>query len=148
MLLKMLPEQIERQWPTIAFGIEQSLPAFVGLTRHKMNAVLQELLAGDMHAWIVSDPKRQGVEKFAGIVITAFNEDKALEIKDLMIYALYNYRAERFSDLLVLDGFRALQKFAASNGCSRITAYTDSESLLDRAEEVGAKVTSFISMEV
>jgi|TARA_Y100000296_G_scaffold87435_1_gene133821 hypothetical protein len=139
MLVKVLPNQVCDHWDVVSYGIQQSLPPITIESPRRMNNILESLLLGRMVLWI-------GVEdnKVQGLLVTAFSYDKNSDVQDLLIYSIYGF--EDLSTKLVVDGMDTLKKFAVSNGCKRITAYSKIKAVIDMMKRFGSEEYSYLSI--
>lgn len=142
MLLKMYPEQIVKHWDVIKFGIEESLPPVVGQADDRMSNILFSILTNALQCWISYDSKGG---KLNALLLTSITNEPISKTKSLTIYCLYGF--ELINDFSWKEGFEALQKFARSNNCDRITAYTNIEKIKKMARSFnGSSEYSFISI--
>lgn len=136
MLTKLMPDQIANLWNIIKYAVEESLPPIANESSNKMNNILTALLCGNALCW-VSYTKSEGESKFEGLVITKITYDDISNTKSLLIYCLYGF--EVASKRSWTDGMKALVKFAASQGCSNITAYSEDPSIISLVERLGGE---------
>lgn len=130
MLIKLLPEQIIKEWNVIKYAIEASTYERVFDTSEAVRNHLREALLGVMHIWAIVQE-----EQFVGIGVTRFSTDGTLGVKRLEIYSLYSY--ENVSMVTWATCFVALKRFAKANGCKHIIALTDQARVLEMAEKMG-----------
>lgn len=145
MLTKLLPEQISKFWPVIKYAVEESLPPTVGEHPDKMNRILSSTLSATTEVWAMYE---KGSEvKLEAIVLTRLILDDASGTRSLLIYCLYGYN--EISEDEWKDGLMALVKYAKSNKCSRIVAYSSIPHLISMADKFGADTEyTFISFDL
>ena len=119
MLLRLLPEQVSRQWeqlwPSIEFTLPEPVPQQAG-TR-----ILQAILAGIMTCWVVVDEGDMNA-----VIVTSFVTDPA-GTRSLLIYSLYGY--DMVKTELWKSSLHGLRRWAESKGCTEIIAYTDKDNV-------------------
>ena len=136
MLTRLLPEQVSKLWDIIKYAIEQSLPPIVGEHPDKMNRILSSLLSNKTQCW-ASYTRNEDKATFEGIVLTQLLYDDASFTKNLLLYCLYGYTdVDRQS---WFKGIKALAKYAKSQGCSQIIAYTDVPYMIEKCRELGGE---------
>ena len=67
MLLKLLPEQVAKNWETFKDAIEASLPPVVGQASDRMNNILKSVLIGKVESWI-SFQEEEGLKKIDALM--------------------------------------------------------------------------------
>ena len=134
MVNAMLPEQISAFWDVIKYGIERSLPPFVGDHPDKMNRILSALLSGKLICWAAYQVDGDN-RKFEGILITEILHDKASDTKNLLIYCAYGY--EHGTPERWLYGLKVILKYAKSKGCTNVVAYTTIPYMVNLAKSMG-----------
>lgn len=146
MLTKLLPDQVSKFWDVISYAMEQSLPPTVGENPDKMNNILMATLSGKLDIW-ASYKKVDKVNKFEGILATRIIYDDVTCMNNLLIYAIYGY--DLVSKTSWLEGLKTITKYAKSQGCSLIVAYTNSEKVIKVVNSLGGDTSfSFISFRV
>ncbi len=140
-LVKLLPDQITRNWDTIGYAIEISLPPTAVKSDETMNNILMALLDGRIDCWIsLNEDGRIG-----GVISTVVMYDDIVGVKNLLIYSLFAF--EWADENAWLDGLEALKKYAIGKGCSRITGYTEFDSIIERVKSMGGEAKQmFISL--
>lgn len=133
MLLLLLPQQVSERWDVIKLAIEGALPPTELSSPDVMNKILMDLLNGKMQCW-ASYQKESGKTILDGIVVTEIEESRG-GLKSLLIYSVYSFK--QVSEESWLEGIEALRKFAKASGCSRVTAYTSVDYMVDMAEKLG-----------
>ena len=134
MLVRLLPEQITNFWEIIKESIELSLPPVVGDNADRMKNIMVSLLSGTMDCW-ASFTLEDGNTNINGIVVTTIIEDTNSGTKDLLIYSVYGITSITKDSWA--DGQVVLAKWGKENGCSRITGYTDVESIITAVKRLG-----------
>ena len=144
MLTKLLPDQIAKFWDVIKYAIEDSIPPIATWTPNMTNKVLSSLLCGKAHCWI-SYTLEEEQRKLEGVVITKILLDDISDTRNLLIYCLCGY--DGFQKDSWLKGFKSLVKFAASQNCKCIVAYTDIPSIINMTKKLGGEASqTFISL--
>ena len=145
MLLQIMPEQVIEFRPLIEQAIEEAIPPIEGESPQKVNNIITKLLAGELVGWIIYRQLDSGRKKSIGFMITSIVYDDVTETKSLMIYCLYVYERSVVNDWI--EGFEALEKYARSRGCVRVTGMIMEEALLRRVYMLGGGVKyHFISI--
>ena len=139
MLVRVLPNQVCDHWDVVSYGIQQSLPPITLESPRRMNNILESLLLGRMDLWIGLEE-----DKVRGLVVTAFSYDKNSDVQDLLIYSIYGF--EDLSTELIMEGMKTLKKFAVSNGCKRVTAYSKVEAVINMMKRFGSEEYSYLSI--
>ena len=102
--------------------------------------VLLELHAGSMQLWVSCDEKHRDI--FYYLCLTHLQIDSFTKQKTLLIFALV--RAEEVEvekiDQLWTEAFRKITRFASSNNCSGITAFTDLDHMVKKAKSLSDKI--------
>jgi len=139
----MLPDQIASQWDILKPAIEASLPSNTVGSEVGMNNLLKSLVSGKMHCWILTDVDES--EPYA-LATTSFLVDPIGAVS-LFVYSLYGYKPIPMD--LWIEGFKGLQKWASSKGCSNVLAFTDNKRVMDIVENIGGNVQQVVvSLEV
>jgi hypothetical protein len=145
MLTKLLPDQISKHWTIIKYAIQQSLPPTVGQNPDRLNRILSSALSSKIEVW--ASYIRGEENKFEGIVLTKLLYDDSSETRNLLIYCLYGYGEVAESSWL--GGLEAILKYAKSQNCQQIIAYSDSPYIIDIVEKLGGDVSfRFLSFNV
>lgn len=144
MLTRLLPDQVSKFWDIIRYAIEQSLPPIAGEDPDKMKKILMSLLSSKSQCWAsydVNEDKRT----LEAIVITRIFYDDASDTKSLLIYCLYGYGHIRQSSFT--NALKALVKFAKSESCERVIAYTNEPGVVNLVNRLGGDTSyTFISI--
>jgi hypothetical protein len=130
MLVQLLPEQISTYWPIVRYSIESSMPPTV-LGAVDMNTILQNIMAGSIQVWASVSQ-----EKVVAIITTTIVTDIGATTSDLLIYSLYG-TGDIIGKENWKDGFDTLRKYALGKGCTRVTAYTQSDVIKKLAKWFG-----------
>ena len=130
MLVKLLPDQVAKNWPAIRKVIEIALPPISKGAEDRMNKVLEAIINNHAHCWFSYNKN----EQLDGVMVTSFLSDEITGIQNLLIFSVYSLNIERRS---WLEGIRTLIKFAKGNGCSQIVAYTNIDSIIKFVEHLG-----------
>jgi hypothetical protein len=144
MLLKLLPEQVAKNWETFKDAIEASLPPVVGQASDRMNNILKSALIGKVECW-VSFQNEDGLRKIDALILTTFTGDDISGTKNLLIYTFYGYG--ELSQKSWEEGCVAIFKYAKSRGCCRVIAYSDKDSIISGIKRMGGNTDyTFISV--
>lgn len=133
MLIKLLPEQVARNWEAVRYSIEQSTESLPGENVDRFANVLEEVFLNKMHVWL-SVNERKVVE---GVVTTRLQKDQVSGTRTLFIYSVYGYVDVSYKSWA--EGFKSLCKFAEAERCSYISAMTANDSLVRLAERLGGR---------
>ncbi len=146
MLVKLLPDQVSEHWDEISLAIRQALPPFVANSDRSMVNILKAILGGDMQCWILYSSDGAGGSIYA-VMTTKVEIDEISNTKCLLIYSFY--ASKPLTNQLVISGFETLKKFASSEGCHKIIAYTNIPKMERLWESLGGvTITRFLEMEV
>lgn len=125
MIIKLLPEDIERYEKAILLTLRKAVPNSEGDLLQIYNNTLEGLFSHRCQAWIVVD-KDGEIPK--ALCITSFIEDVFTGIKSLLIYALYADSELSFDEYS--EGFQVFKDFAKFHKCKKILSYTDKKELV------------------
>ena len=145
MITRLLPDQVSEHWDVIKYAVEKSLPPLV--TRHSdsMNRILSSLLSGKTGCWASYERKEEG-SNLNGIILTKIIFDDASYTKNLLLYSVYAYT--KVKEVFWMEGFAFMSKYAKSQGCDRLIAYTDVPYLIEMAKQYNADMQTFISFNI
>lgn len=130
MLIKLLPEQVIKEWEVIKHAIKQANHERMFDTSEAVKDHLRQIILGEMQVWaLVSD------DEFAGVAVTRFSRDRGMGNKRLEIYSLYAFKS--VSLRAWATAFVVLKRFAQANSCSHIMALSDNEDVLSLADRMG-----------
>ena len=146
MLIKLLPENITKNWDTIKYAIEHSLPPMAGEGIDKMNRIFEALLAGSLECWAAYRYEESGVKIF-GIATTQLLYEPNSDVYNLLIYSTYSFRL--VSEEEWLDSYNTLAEYARSLNCKGLIAYTKEARVLEIVEKIGGTAeTRFLSLPI
>ena len=147
MLVRLTPDQVSDFWAVLEGYIEGALPPVVGDNQDRMKNILVSVLSGTMDCWAsFSRDKSTGIS-VNGVVVTTIIHEENSGTKDLMIYAVYGI--ESMLRGTWEEGYAALAKWAKVNGCSRITGYTNVDSIIRTVRRFGGTADqTFITVPV
>lgn len=117
MLLRLLPEQVAKQWDQVWPAIEYTLPEPISPSAG--TNVLQKLMSGALTCWVVVDDG-----ELKAIMTTAMQVDLSGR-KSLLIYSLFGY--EKVPIKTWVGAANALRNWARGLGCIDMIAYTDND---------------------
>lgn len=146
MMMKLLPDQVAKFWSIIKYGIEQSLPPVASDHPDKMNRILTAALSNRIDVWISYNRNGSGIN-LNSVILTKILYDDASDTRSLLLYSLFGYGT--FDRPSWQNGLEMLVKYARSQGCSYVTAYTELPSVVQIAKRLGADTRStFLSFDV
>lgn len=125
-------ENIEKFWDGIAKSIKENLPPTVYGLKVSTDYILTKLLTDEMQMWVFMDDEREGVH---GFIITAFSEELAFKIRQLIVYAavsVIHIPNEEWS-----KAFGIVKDFAYKYECSKILAYTNNPRVIEIVNTLG-----------
>jgi len=117
MLVRLLSNQIQQYENVINEAIDKTIPEYQEKLRTKL---FEELLFGVAQCWISYDK-----EQFEGVVITKIQEDTATGAKACVLISGYAPDSILNGSASVFAGWEAVSKFALSQGCDRISMFTN-----------------------
>lgn len=122
----------------------KSLPPSIGRTKRGMVNILEAVLLGNLTVWIVTDEDQEDV---IAVVTTKVQFEEVSKTRDLLIYSFTS-----FGDMSLNfwnEAYETLEKYAVSQNCQNILAYTTNEEIIDFFNRKGAKTDNrLIQMEV
>lgn len=130
MMVRVGLSKIAELWPVLSSRIQQHDLGITVRTEHSLSSVqqtnnmLQELLNGRMHCWIIKDD--EGAKAF---VITAPAFDAICRSKHLNILCLCSFKYT--SDELWLEALETLKVFAKAHGFTSIIGHTKEKRFLN-----------------
>jgi len=146
MLVRLLPDDIERGWDVISTALNGSMPSHIRADDIGMTYVLHALLDETLQCWLISDDdyKDKGI---CGIITTTITVDKPSNTKNLFIYSLFAYRP--FTQEVISNGFNTLKTFARAMKCYKVTAYTNIPQIESMVLKLGGRVVhTLVELEV
>lgn len=133
MLIKLLPDQVEKHWDYIAYAVQKGLE---NVSSVELNHVLQTIYENKMQVWLSSN--KSNVQ---GIALTTLEADPALKRKSFVLYLFYRFSWMDKNDWF--DGLDTLKAYAKSIGCDRVIAYTESPEVLKLAQAMGGALKRY-----
>ena len=133
MILQLMPDQCSKYWEDIKGTIKMALPPMALATDEAMSNILAGLLNSSIQAWAALDGSNT-----VAVAVTVIQESVGDKTKNLLIYALAGYG--NISQETWSEGFQVLKKFAASQGCHKMVAFTCVPRVLEIARGLGATV--------
>ncbi len=133
MLVKLLPDQVSNNWDTIGYAIESSLPPIAGESDEKMNNILMALLDGRMECWVSLNSD----DRISAVTSTRIMEDDVTRTRSLLLYSIFTF--DWADEDTWIEGLETLVKYARGKNCTRITGYTEFDSMIKRAREMGGE---------
>lgn len=145
MLLQLTTNQIAEHWDELKEHLVHTLGPVEVLDETSLNQILESLLSGNAHAWVVVGDEEP--PKVYAMAVTCFSYDVGTNSKSLTIYSLSGYRF--ISEELWRDALKTIKRFAAREDCRRVIAYTRVKRIIQVAQGVGGDVgTTMIFWEV
>jgi hypothetical protein len=140
------PEQVTKHWGLLKQSILLTWPT--SLNEEALSGILQSLLSDKLQAWGLVDIKSQSEMTWKALGTTAVVEDEITGVRTLHIY-----------HICVLEGVMELEvwkdvwtKFtehAKALGCSKVSALTKHQRVVDIVESLGGDATTrLIELEV
>jgi len=146
MLVRLLPDDVQRRWPQLKSAILTSLPSHINGTDDAINNLLFALLDDTLHCWILVEYEEKDA-KIRAVVTTTITVDIPSGIKNLLIYSLTAF--EPLTQEILVDGYNSLKEFAKSKNCYKITAFTDIPRIIEMVKSVGGDASqTMIELEV
>jgi len=130
MILRLASDQCAGYWEDIKNVVAASMPTFADTSQDGMNQVLANLLDGHAQAWIALE-----AGAVVAMAVTLLQTDVITGSKNLLIYALAGYgniKKETWE-----EGFAVLRKFAASEGCFKVIAFSSVPRVVEIATNLG-----------
>lgn len=140
MLLKLPEKVITEFWDGIKQSILESVPEDEKIDT---NVILNLLLSKRMDCWVVYQ-KEENIKKAIGIITTTFLYDSIFNSKTMLIYSLYGIDDKLISMDIWKEELERLKKYAKSEKCNTIIAYTDNQYVLDIVKSIDGTVKTFI----
>lgn len=136
MLLKMFPEKAvtDEWWEIVRESVRASIPPNVD-GESSMIAIMNAILTGKLECWIALS--RNDEQKVNGLLTTAIMKDEITDNKFILIFSLY--ASDRVGAHEWHDWLETIRKYARSNDCRKILAYTDSLQVVKLAKMLGGK---------
>ncbi len=146
MIVELLPEQVAEYWEEISDAIEKSLPPIAdGEKEGVMEDVLESLIGGKLQCW-TSYQMDGEVQVVNGIGTTAVIEDTVSKTRVLLIYSTYAVGPTTGKDWQ--EAFEGMVRYAQNRRCTRISAYTTNEKIVENARQFDAAEETYLSFDV
>lgn len=134
MIIKLIPEQITELWDSIRYGVIHAVAPLVDPTPDNIQDILCQLLRQDMQCWCVYN-EVDGNKEIYGYIITSISIDGNTKFRSLIIYSVFLYK--KADPDMWADGMDLVERFALSNDCTRVVAYTNNPTILSIANKGG-----------
>lgn len=131
MLVQLSSDQVANYWDFIKYGVEEAIIPTVGIHDERMSEVLESIMLGKMVVWVSANKDTKVID---GVVCTVLQTDELSKTKSLLIYSLYGTESMRSS---WSDGLEQLQKYAKTEGCHKILAYSNLPEIISYVEHIG-----------
>jgi hypothetical protein len=141
MLVQLMPNQIQINWPLIRGAIVQA----EGESKDPFYYahILDGLCAGQAQAWVLYDCEQ---EEMLGICVTQIITNDFDKTNQLLIHSIAGLAAvEPMHYRMCYDTLRA---YAQHHHCIKIVAYTEHPGITKLAVNLGAKTKTYIELEV
>ncbi len=136
MLIRLASDQVARYWDFIKDGLEEALPPVVGMQPERMSNILTAIMVDEITVWL-SVEETETANEITGFIATSLNTDKPSGTKSLLLYAVYGVMT--CTDKSWSEGLKAMKKYAKTEGCHRIVAYSDVPSIIKYVERIGGE---------
>ena len=146
MLTRLLPDQVSNFWDVIKYAIEESAPPIAVVNPNMLNNILMSILSNKTQCWV---SYRRENEKliFEAVALTKILYDDVSDTRNLLIYCIYGY--ENTVEESWMSGFLAIAKFAKSQNCHQIIAYSNIPYIVQKAKKYGANTDfTFIALDI
>lgn len=131
MLLQLLPRDITKHWEGISEAISKSLLPITSKSAERMTFILKSLIVGTMQCWVLHEPRGE----ICAIITTEFTTDPGSRTKNLLIFSLFGVK--EISSELWEQVHDVLRKFAKTNGCDNLLAFTDNLAVARMLQKYG-----------
>ena len=138
MLVRLLPDQVASNWDVIKHAVAESLPPTIIESPDKLNNLFESLLIGRMVCWASITGETN--DEMEGLLITTVQEDKVSGTRSLLIFSLYSF-TNASKELTWQEGLVKLMRFAITQRCDQIIAYTTNENVIRFVERAGGDVS-------
>lgn len=133
-LLRLTSDQVMQYWTSIKRCIEESLPPTTNNIDDALLHVQEQLLVGSMQCWAAVDSPNSPV--IYGIATTKVVYDECTGDKNLLLFSVTTILEH--PQTLWRDAYLALSKFAKSQGCNKLIAYSNNDIMIKIAQGLGA----------
>lgn len=145
-IIKLLPEQISEHWGLIASALGRTVPREMGEEARVVNNILHSLIDESMQCWFCGKYEEGGLETYV-IIITGVITNMGTNERCLMIYTVYWFQPP--PNALWESGLNVLRKYARSQGCSKIVAYSKFDMITNLVKALGGDVSwKYLQIEV
>lgn len=133
MLFKILPEEINSKWNYYAPFIANSLPPDIKKSQRGMVNTLEAILLDKLVCWGYYN--KEGELLF--LTTTKFEYDEVSKTRRLLIYTFT--AVVQIDSSMFRTALESLRKYARSNGCTSIIAFTKNERVIEYLKRINAK---------
>lgn len=147
MLIRMMPEQVVKQWHEIVPYLEASLPE-EERTQEVVNRVLEKAMSGKVHVWLSYNS--EDYNSVNAVAFTAIVFDSLTGTKNLLLYAVTRVieMDEETTAKMWAEGWQAVAKFGAGLKCSSVVAFTDLDYIVEVAGRFGGSARQYITIPI
>lgn len=131
-LIRLLPEQAAKFWPEIKPIVGKALPPTAHETFDGMLGVLNHLITGRLHCWLIVDEESR---RLNGVFTTSVIPDPITGQRSLLLYSVSSVDGLEIRP--VVDSFKKLLEFAKSVGCQKVIAYTANAKIVSLMKKLG-----------
>lgn len=131
MLVRLLPEQVEKQWDWIGGLIERTLVPTILPTNETFFMILKAILEEKLVCWVYFKD-----DEPAAVVSTYESFDPIIGYSSLIIYSLNVFRQIGVGD--ITNAMETLRNYAEARKCPCVVAYSNHPHVIHAAERLGA----------
>lgn len=145
-IIKLLPEQISEHWALIAPALGRTIPSEMGDEAGIVNNILHSLMDESMQCWFCGKYEGDGFETYV-VAITGVITNLGTGERNLMIYNVNWFQPP--PNALWESGIRILKKYAKTQECSKIVAYSKYDMITNLVKALGGDVSwRYLQIEV
>jgi hypothetical protein len=131
MFIRLLASQIPDVWEQIKFVATKVDNVNSNDAPLYLNRLLSMLLSDKAQCFVRLDENRQLI----ALVITLITIDEITGVKALLIKCLYSFQGVQIDEWA--KDLDVIKVFARSNGCLKITTFSNSQRVFEIAQEIG-----------
>lgn len=142
MLLRIVPEQVNIAWETLAPMLAQSLPPEIAVSREILTNNLAAIFRDDLTVWLAVKDEKAEEKDYLALMTTCIWEDPISCIKSLMVYHLYV--VDRHTPIETWKAaIRQLKLHGEALGCTRLVGFVDGNPAYQRfLKQVGGDLST------
>ena len=142
----LLPEQVAKFWFILRPAIEESMPPISVESPDRMVHVLEAILTSRLVVHVFDRVLDDGKVQVLAVIVTGKVDWFDSQHKDLLVYAIYNWVMD-ISQRDWMTGLVLLRKYKVGQGCKRILAYSNVDSIIKLFERFGSSDYRLLIME-